>query len=322
LCQRATPESAVLLDRVREAGRTEARAAAGRLVAVGELFVLRCRDSGGRQDWAIDTWEAVAAQVAATLQCSVAMGSSYRRYAMAMRDRLPEVGGVFQAGDIDYRAFQTMVFRTDVITDEQVLAQVDARLAVLVSRRPSLTRGGLAAAVDRVVAAVDADAVRRAAEAAHDRYVDVVADEAGIAWVDGKVFASAGQALDRRLNELAATVCEGDPRTARQRRADALGALAAGAERLACGCGRADGAVKAPAPKSNVMIHVIADQATVDGTGSTPGLVSGVEGLIPAELIAEVARSARLVPLSIPSAPLSPATPPRPSSPTSCAAGI
>ncbi len=37
---RETPESAALLDRVREAGCAEARAAAERLVAAGELLVL------------------------------------------------------------------------------------------------------------------------------------------------------------------------------------------------------------------------------------------------------------------------------------------
>jgi Domain of unknown function (DUF222) len=192
------------------------------------------------------------------------------------------------------------VFRTDLITDADVLAKVDAQLAVLVSRRPSITRGGLAAAVDRVVAAVDADAVRRAAQAAQDRFVDVQADPSGMAWIDGKVWASAGQALDRRLNELAGTVCKGDPRTAKQRRADALGALAAGAARLVCGCGRADCGAGAPAPTSNVVIHVIADQAAVEGRGSTPGVVAGFEGLIPAELIAELATSARLTPLRPP----------------------
>ncbi|EUA05873.1 hypothetical protein I546_5966 [Mycobacterium kansasii 732] len=36
------------------------------------------------------------------------------------------------------------------------------------------------------------------------------------------------QVLDRRLSALAATVCAHDPRTRDQRRADALGALAAG----------------------------------------------------------------------------------------------
>jgi hypothetical protein len=264
---RSTPESAALLDRVREAGRAEAQASE-RLVAVGELLVLRCRESGERQDSATDTWETV--------------------------------GKVFRAGDIDYRAFQTIAFRTDLITDTDVMARVDARLAVLLSRRPTLTRGGLAAAVDRVVAKVDRDAVRRAAKAANDRYLDVVADESGMSWVEGKVFPTAGNALDRRLDELAATVCEADPRSRRQRRADALGALAAGSDRLVCGCGRADCHAAALATKTNVVIHVVAEQATVEGRGSTPGVLPGVEGLTPAELIAELAKPARLVPLSQP----------------------
>ncbi|WP_459989123.1 DUF222 domain-containing protein, partial [Mycobacterium avium] len=132
VASRSTPEAVALLDRAREAARAEARAAAARLVAVAELLVLRCRETGERADWAADAWEAVAAQVGAALGCSVAMGHSYLRYAMAMRERLPQVGAVFAAGGIDYRAFQTLVFRTDLITDAQVLARVDATLAVLV----------------------------------------------------------------------------------------------------------------------------------------------------------------------------------------------
>jgi hypothetical protein len=200
---RATPASAALLERVRDAGRSEAQAAARRLVAVGELFVLRCRDSGEQADWAMDTWEAVAAQVAAVLQCSIAMGSSYLRYAMALRDRLPQVGEAFAAGDIDYRAFQTVVFRTDLITDADVLARVDARLAVRLSRCPTLTRGRLAAEVDKVVAALDRDAVRRTHEAVRDRFVDIDTADTGMAFVTGSVLATAGRALDRRLQELA-----------------------------------------------------------------------------------------------------------------------
>ncbi|WP_156765691.1 HNH endonuclease signature motif containing protein [Mycobacterium sp. 1245499.0] len=295
---RETPESGALLDRAREAGRAEARAAAERLVAAGELLVLRCRESGEQADWSADAWEAVAAQLGAALGCSVAMGHSYLRYAMALRDRLPRVGEVFRAGLIDYRAFQTVVFRTDLITDAEVLARVDEQLAVVLSRRPSLTRGGLGAAVDRVVALADADAVRRAKDALRDRYVDVLDHESGMAYVSGSVVATDGQALDRRLDELAATVCAADPRTAAQRRADALGVLAAGGARLVCGCGGSDCPAVAPrAVKSNVVIHVIAEQASLQGTASTPAVSPGVEGLIPAEVLAELAASARLVPL-------------------------
>ncbi|WP_084188004.1 HNH endonuclease signature motif containing protein [Mycobacterium paraffinicum] len=299
LASRSTPESSALLDRMREAGRAEARAAADRLVAVGELLVLRCRDSGERADWAADAWEAVAGQVGAALGCSVAMAHSYLRYAVAMRERLPQVGKAFQAGDFDYRAFQTIVFRTDLITDAEVLARVDARLAALLSRRPSLTRGGLSAAVDRVVALVDADAVRRAKEAASDRFVDVQANESGMAWLTGSMFGADGHALDRRLDELARGVCDADPRNPRQRRADALGALAAGADRLRCQCGTPECAAAERTP-SAVVIHVVAEQAAVAGHGTVPGVLPGFEGLLPAEVIAELARSAKLVPLDVP----------------------
>ncbi len=84
------------------------------------------------------------------------MGSSYLRYALAMRERLPEVGRVFLAGDIDYRVFQTIVYRTDLITDPEVLAARGCPVGGAASRWPSLTQGRLAAAVDKVVATVDA----------------------------------------------------------------------------------------------------------------------------------------------------------------------
>jgi len=294
---RPTPASAALLDRIREAGRSEARAAARRLVAIGELFVLRLRDSGEQADWAMDTWDAVAAQVAAAQQCSIAMASSYLRYAMALRDRLPKVGKAFQAGEIDYRAFQTVVFRTDLITDADALARVDALLAVRLSRFPSLTRGRLSAEVDRVVARVDRDAVRRAREVIRDRFIDVNTQETGMAYVTGSVLNTAGRALDRRLNEMAGTVCDADPRTREQRRADALGALAGGADRLVCGCGSADCPAAARACTGNVVIHVVAEQASVDGNGNAPGLVLGAGGMISAEMVAELAKTARLQPL-------------------------
>lgn len=118
-----------------------------------------------------------------------------------------------------------------------------------------------------------------------------------MAWVEGSVVATAGQALDRRLDELAATVCAADPRTRKQRRADALGALAAGIERLVCGCGSAQCAVSEPERSSNIVIHVIAERASVEGAGTAPGVLAGSEWLVPAELVAELAKSARLVPV-------------------------
>lgn len=87
-------------------------------------------------------------------------------------------------------------------------------------------------------------------------------------------------------------MCEHDPRNREQRRVDALGALAAGADRLACRCGRGDcGAGKRPAA-TPVVIHVIAEQATITGRGSTPASEVNANGLIPPELVAELTRRA------------------------------
>ena len=60
---------------------------------------------------------------------------------------------------------------------------------------------------------------------------------------------------------LAATVCEHDPRSREQRRADALGALAAGADRLGCRCGRRTVPPENGPPPTPVVIHVIAEHA-------------------------------------------------------------
>jgi Domain of unknown function (DUF222) len=46
-----------------------------------------------------------------------------------------------------------------------------------------------------------------------------------------------------------------------------------------------------------VVIHVIAEQATIDGHGTVPGSEVGADELITPELIEELARSAKLVPL-------------------------
>jgi hypothetical protein len=45
------------------------------------------------------------------------------------------------------------------------------------------------------------------------------------------------------------------------------------------------------------VVHVIAEHSTLDGTAATPGSLVSADGLIPAELIAELARTAKLVPL-------------------------
>ncbi|WP_156661324.1 DUF222 domain-containing protein, partial [Mycobacterium sp. 852002-51163_SCH5372311] len=161
-----------------------------------------------------------------------------------------------------------------------------------VTRWPSMTNARLSGKVDAIVARVDVDAVRRRKKEQADREIWIGQDQDGISRIEGSLFSVDAHALDQRLAKLAATVCAHDPRSAAQRRADALGALAAGADRLGCRCARADCAAGARPGASPVMIHVIA------GPGDpAAGWQVGADGLITPELLAELAASATLVPL-------------------------
>ncbi|OBG91523.1 hypothetical protein A5697_09710 [Mycobacterium sp. E3251] len=292
--------SRALLDRMCESWRLEAQVVAARLDAVGELFELRRAQRGEEADWAVDTWAAVGAEIAAAFRVSLAMAGSFMRYALAMRERLPQVAAVFRAGDIDFRLFQTIVYRTDLITDAEVLAAVDGELAVRAARWPSMTRGRLAGEVDKIVAKADVDAVRRRQQCRAEREVCIEDLEGGMSEIRGSLFSPDAHALDERLDALAATVCEHDPRGRDQRRADALGALAAGADRLGCRCGRPDCAAGKRPAATPVVIHVVAEQASGQGHGSAPATEVGADRLISAEVVAELAGSARLVPVSVP----------------------
>jgi len=139
--------------------------------------------------------------------------------------------------------------------------------------------------------------VRRRKERVEDREVVVVDTEDGLAAVCANVFATDGHAFEQRLDALAATVCDADPRTKQQRRADAMGAMAAGADRLGCQCGKPDCPAGGKAPAAQVVLHLIADHATIDRTSDKPGYLEGCDDLIPAELVAELAKSAKVRPL-------------------------
>ena len=302
-----TAETRSLVERVQRWSRVENRAAARRLDAIADVWETRLRECGDREDWVIDAHASVTAEVAAALCVSQGRAGSYLNYARAMRERLPRVAEVFLAGEVDLRLFQTMVYRTDLITDAAVLAAVDRELSDKAPRWPSLTPGRLAGYIDTVVARADADAVRRRRDRQTDRDVWIGLGDNGIAEIHGNLWNTDGQAIDKRLTALAATVCDQDPRTTDQRRADALGVLAAGGDRLGCLCDR-DNCPAGGRAASAVVVHVVAEA----GTGAA-GTTQGADGLIPPELLAHLARSATLMPLTHPgdAAPESGYTPSR-----------
>ena len=79
---------------------------------VGPAVVL----ADDRTQWCIDNWEAVAAEVGAELGISRGRASSQMNYGFELLERLPKLGRVFAAGDVEFRVIVAAVFRTGLIT--------------------------------------------------------------------------------------------------------------------------------------------------------------------------------------------------------------
>ena len=68
-------------------------------------------------------------------------------------------------------------------------------------------------AIDALIATHDPYALRRTQEKARGRGVDIfLDDDSGLASLWGTLFATDAKALDQRLDAMASTLCEHDPR--------------------------------------------------------------------------------------------------------------
>ncbi|OIN82622.1 DUF222 domain-containing protein [Mycobacterium malmoense] len=164
---------------------------------------------------------------------------------------------------------------------------VDEALAADATHFGPLSVTKTAAAIDAVVDRHDPAALRRGRAGARGRHVAIgpADNDSPAASLWGSLLITDATVLDRRLTHMAERVCQDDPRTLDQRRADALGALAAGAENLACGCGSAQCRAGADPRAAAVVIHVVADAAALKAHPA-PHL-SGA-GTIPASMLAEL----------------------------------
>ena len=285
-----------LLATMSEAQRGERRAVARRLIAAGRLCRRRIAESGeDEEQWCIDNWEAVAAEVAAELGISRARASSQMNYGKNLLERFPKLARAFWEGEVDYRIIVAIDFRTGLITDPVVLAALDIDLAARAPRWNRLSRERIAELVDWLVLELDPEALRANRQRDADRHIEVRPDQGGTAEIFGNVRGIDGALFDRRLDELAATVCRDDPRTKRQRRADAVGVLSQGGAILGCECGSVDcpAGTSAPSASTARVIYAIAEQATVAGEGAKPGYQPGVGALSP-DAVAALSRTARI----------------------------
>ncbi len=219
-------------------------------------------------------------------------------YGLQLIERLPKLGAAFASGAIEYRIIIAAVFRTGLITDPEALAAVDAQLAEQAPGWNTFSREKTNQVIDWSVRELDPDAVRVERTADNDRHIEITPGTDGLAEIWGRVRAADAAAFDQRLNQLGATVCRDDPRTARQRRADALGAWSAGDPTMQCECecGECPASTDSTSEPTQIVIHLLAEAKTVTGNGDAPALLPGYGG-IPAETVRTLAKRAKLRPV-------------------------
>lgn len=251
--------------------RIENAACARRLSAAADVLdrMYATDGSAERDQWILDNYAAVAAEIAPAQQVSLGIAASQLEIAIALRDRLPRTNAVFLTGAITYRVVAAIVFRTYLIQDGDALAGVDSAIAAHVQGWTALSLNKLHSAIDYWVDRFDPAAVRRAENSSRSRYIEVKDSEdgSGVAHIEATVFAHHGEFIDQRLDALAATVCENDPRTQEQRRADAVAAAMSGAQSLTCECGSGE-CPSAGVTVGDVMVHVVAGEDSLNDATS------------------------------------------------------
>ncbi len=243
------------------------------------------------------------AEVSAAMNMSPMGANHLVAQAEALDTRLPKVAALLAAGTTDWRTVQVIVARTELVSDS-LIARLDQSLADRIGRWQCWSRRRIINAVDAAVRTIDPDAAKeRRVRADDDRHISVTPLPDGMAQVRGSLPATAGAVFDKRLSEMATSVCGKDSRTIAQRRADALTALCAG-RALACDCGQPDCPTRGSdteVPPSGVrtVINVIASEDTVTGNSEQPGYLEGY-GVIDAEQVRQLAETSTRLPVECP----------------------
>ncbi len=263
-----------LISALTDATRAEAAAAARRLALIAEVTARHCEDEDESSALRlIDGWALAKAEISAACNLGPRAASAQMRIAMALRDRLPRTAEAFARGLISAKVINAITWRTQLVCNEEALGLIDAGIAGTAHEYGALSETALIRAVDFWVHKFDPIAVIRSKAAAKDRYIDFgdTDDPDGVVSFWGRMRTTDAALSDTRLNDLANSVCDGDPRTVAERRADALAAVLAGAERLTCLCGNPDCAGSGKDPRAGaVTIYVLTGQQPDTGHGAKP----------------------------------------------------
>jgi hypothetical protein len=229
------PSVVVGVDVITATARASAASDARKYAAIAELE--RRRNTGEHAYWACDDLDATAAEIAAALNIGHGRASGEMDLAVTLRDRLPRVAALFTAGDLNARRVWLIDSRTQLVTDPEALTALDSAIAERITTWGPLPEYRLIESLDLWVDAIDPGAVRRTRQSTRTRDVTIGEDhDSGTTPIWGQLLSTDAALLGQRLDTMARSVCDDDPRTLPQRRADALGALGAGSQHLSCMC--------------------------------------------------------------------------------------
>jgi hypothetical protein len=297
----------VLIGEIETSVAQESALMARRCAAIASLLWWRIEETGEADPdlgySMITGFARTTAEVSAAMNMSPMAAQHLVGQAEALDTRLPKVAAMLAEGKTDWRTVQLIISRTELVSDSLIEA-LDASLADRIGTWQCWSRRRIINAVDAAVRAVDPDAAKeRRVRANDDRSISVTPQPNGTARVQGSLPATAGALFDKRLSEMATSVCAKDSRTIAQRRTDAVSALCAGTN-LACDCGQTDCPTRATEGEPSTggvrtVINVIAGEETVSGQSDQPGYLEGY-GVIDAEQVREIAQAATLLPVECP----------------------
>ncbi|GAA1482816.1 HNH endonuclease signature motif containing protein [Gordonia sinesedis] len=287
-------QAASLIHEEREAeylARVTREAGSGEIVTAADaLAVVKASVDGDdpRAKFGPDGLATAVCEVGAALTIPPGRARQFIEAGTVMRYQLPKVGQMLAIGRIDLTRFLAVVARTALIDEADMTALDDALADEIAAREPmSMTR--FTTMVDATIAAVDADALRRRRERVDaDRHITIGPDRRtpGQASVSGTLPSDHAAGVDARLSAMADELHAGDPRSRRQRRADALVTLARGEQHLVCGCDDctasgsartlADGAERRP-PADMAVPEADVRGAAHDGSADSGALPSSAK---------------------------------------------
>ncbi|MEU9805500.1 DUF222 domain-containing protein [Mycobacterium sp. NPDC050853] len=288
----AAPDQLVahLLDEMRDRAHAENRAAAQRVLLALRVLEERMCQSLAEYGEEVTGVRLARAEIGLALGLSRSATSTLITCAEQVGRRMPLVEKSFLDGDLSY-ANACVISSVLATASQNTIDVISAEVTELAKTLPPQR---LRSAIWRRWIRHDADEAARAREqAAGNRYVRVQPSPDGMAFLTAHLTLLEARTAERRIEDVASTVCRQDPRTHGQRMADAFMSILAGGHHIQCQCGVSDCpylGIKAP-PQHLHLAQVVVDLETLLGLASNPARLGDGSAIDP-ELARQIAENA------------------------------